>query len=94
MTTVLEKVLVDLRREVTDLRQENYDMTKLGSVINVSKDSLKETGKYQQELLKQLQQFESSLAEINEILRANVARKNQLEQKQQESGFYLFERII
>jgi len=85
-TTILDKVLGDLRREVIDLRQNNYDITKLGSVINVSKDSLKETEKYQQELLKQLQEFESSLIEINEVLRANTERKTQLEQQRQESG--------
>lgn len=86
MTTILDRVLVDLRREITDLRQDSSDVNKLGAIITLSKDSLKETERYQQRLLKQLQQFEGSLADINQILRVNIERKIQLEQQQQESG--------
>jgi hypothetical protein len=89
MTTMLEKSLTDLRREVTDLRQDNYDMNKLSLIITVSKDSLKETEKYQTLLLTQLQEFEVSLADINRILRANIEQKTHLEQQQQQSGRYL-----
>jgi hypothetical protein len=83
MATILEQSLTDLRREITDLRQDNYDMNKLSLIITVSKDSLKETEKYQTLLLNQLQQFEVSLADINRILRANIEQKTQLEQQQQ-----------
>ncbi|CAF3703405.1 unnamed protein product [Rotaria sp. Silwood1] len=86
-TTMLDKPLDDLSREITDLRHnkinQNYDMNKLCSIITVSRDSLKETGKFQQHILKQLQQFEKSLADINEILRSNSEQKLQLEQQQQ-----------
>jgi len=88
MATMLDKSLGDLRREITDLRQDNYDMNRLCLIINVSKDSLKETEKYQQQILNQLQLFETSLVEINQILRANVEQKAQLEQQQ--SGRFLF----
>lgn len=90
MATLLDKSLGDLRREITDLRQDNYDFNKLYLVINISKDSLKETEKYQQQLLNQLQLFETSLGEINQILRTNVQQKTQLEQQQQESGIEIF----
>ncbi|CAF3790122.1 unnamed protein product [Rotaria sordida] len=89
--TMLDKPLGDLRREIADLRQLNishdYDINKLGTIITVSKNSLRETENYQQQLLQQLQQFEVSLADINQILRANMKQKAQLEQQQeQESG--------
>jgi hypothetical protein len=89
MATILDKSLADLRREITDLRQDNYDMNKLSLIITVSKDSLKETEKYQQLILNQLQQFETSLADINRILRTNIEQKTQLEQQQQQSGIYI-----
>ncbi|CAF3628071.1 unnamed protein product [Rotaria socialis] len=91
-TTMLDKPLGDLCHEIADLRQNktvrDYDMNKLCSIITISRESLKETGKYQQQILNQLQQFDVSLSEINEILRANAQQKIQLEQKQleQESG--------
>ena len=91
-TTMLDKPLNDLRREITDLRQGNtsrdYDMNKLCSIITISRDSLKETEKFQQQLLNQLQLFEQSLGDINQILRANTEQKTQLEQQRQESGIY------
>jgi hypothetical protein len=90
MVTILDKSLGDLRREITDLRQDNYDMNKLCLIMAISKDSLKETEKYQQQILNQLQLFETSLAEVNQILRANIEQKTQLEQQQQESGRFLF----
>lgn len=90
MATILDKSLGDLRREITDLRKDNYDINKLCLVITVSKDSLKETEKYQQQILNQLQLFETSLAEINQILRTNVEQKTQLEQQRQESGMYIY----
>jgi hypothetical protein len=89
MATILDKSLADLRREITDLRQDNYDMNKLSLIIKVSKDSLKETEQYQQLILNQLQQFETSLADINRILRTNIEQKTQLEQQQQQSGIYI-----
>lgn len=86
--TLLEQPLADLRREITDLRQVNilhdYDMTKLTRMLAASRDTLQETGNFQQQLLQQLQQFEISLADINHILRANVEEKAQLEQRQQQ----------
>jgi len=89
-TTILDKPLNDLRREITDLQQINssrdYDMNKLCSIITVSRDSLKETEKFQQKILNQLLLFEQSLADINQILRANTEQKTQLEQQRQESG--------
>ncbi len=90
MTTMLDKSLGDLRREIIDLRQDNYDMNRLCLIITISKDSLKETEKYQQQLLTQLQLFETSLADINQILRTNIQQKTQLEQQQQETGIFLF----
>ncbi len=90
MATILDKSLNDLRREITDLRQDNYDMNRLCLIINVSKDSLKETEQYQQVLLNQLQQFETSLADINQILRANVEQKIQLEQQSSRFLFLFF----
>jgi hypothetical protein len=85
--TMLDKPLSDLQREITNLRQLNksrdYDINKLGLVITVSRDSLRETEIVQQKLLQQLQQFEISLADINQILRANIEQKTQLEQQQQ-----------
>ncbi|CAF1506676.1 unnamed protein product [Adineta ricciae] len=89
--SILDRSLVDLRREITDLRQidrvEDYDTKRLSSIINLSRESLKETEKFQEQILNQLQQFEISLADINDILRANVQRKIQLEQQQkQQSG--------
>lgn len=95
-TTVatLDKSLGDLHREIVDLRQVNtvrdYDMNKLSSIITISKDSLKETEKFQQQFLKQLQQFEISLAEINQILRTNAEQKVQLEQQQQQQSGRFF----
>lgn len=84
---MLDKPLNDLQREIIDLRQINksrdYDMNKLGFIITVSRDSLRETELFQQQLLKQLQQFEISLADINQILRANIEEKIQLEQQEQ-----------
>ncbi len=91
MTTMLDKSLGDLRREIIDLRQDNYDMNRLCLIITISKDSLKETEKYQQQLLTQLQLFETSLADINQILRTNIQQKTQLEQQQQETGIFLFQ---
>jgi predicted HTH domain antitoxin len=96
--TMLDKPLGDLRREIADLRQVNisrdYDINRLGTIISISRDSLKETGTFQQQLLQQLQQFELSLADINQILRANIQQKAQLEQQQQTGRlkirFYLF----
>lgn len=82
-TTTLDKSLTDLRREIGDLRKDNYDINRLGLIITVSKDSLRETEKSQQMLLNQLQLFETSLAEINQILRTNIEQKTQLEQQQQ-----------
>ena len=83
--TMLDKPLGDLRREITELRHVNpsreYDMSKLGFVITVSRDSLNETGVFQQHIFKQLQQFEISLAEINQILRTKMEEKSQLEQQ-------------
>jgi hypothetical protein len=96
-TTMLDKPLGDLGREITDLRQANtvrdYDMTKLCSIITRSRDSLKETERFQQQILNQLQQFEISLADINQILRANTEQKIQLEQQQQ-SGIFPFLPIL
>jgi hypothetical protein len=93
-TTMLDKPLGDLRREITDLRQMNisrdYDMNKLGKIITISRDSLRETETFQQQILQQLQQFEISLADINQILRANIERKAQLEQQQQQAGNSFF----
>ena len=86
MTTMLEKSLTDLRQEITELRPDNCDINKLGLIITISKDSLKETEKYQTLLMKQLQEFEVSLADINRILRVNIEQKAQLEQQQQLSG--------
>ncbi|CAF4046400.1 unnamed protein product, partial [Rotaria magnacalcarata] len=64
--TMLDKPLGDLRREVVDLRQlhisRDYDINKLGKIITVSKDSLRETETFQRAILQQLQQFEISLA--------------------------------
>ncbi|CAF3425125.1 unnamed protein product [Rotaria socialis] len=86
--TMLDKPLGDLRREVVDLRQlkisRDYDINKLGKIITVSKDSLRETETFQRTILQQLQQFEISLADINEILRANIKQKVQLEQQQKQ----------
>ncbi|UJR22588.1 hypothetical protein I4U23_025633 [Adineta vaga] len=86
--TKLDQSLGDLRREIIDLRQidhsHEYDTKRLNSILNISRDSLKETEKFQQHILNQLQQFEISLADINEILRANVEQKMQLQQKQKE----------
>lgn len=84
MTTTLDQSLNDLRREIPDLRKDNYDMNRLGLIITVSKDSLRETEKSQQVILNQLQAFETSLAEINQILRTNIQQKIQLEQQQQQ----------
>lgn len=85
-TTMLDKPLGDLRHEINDLRLNksvrDYDMNKLCSIISISRESLKETGKYQQQILNQLQQFENSLAEINEILGTNAKEKTELEQQQ------------
>ncbi|CAF4351655.1 unnamed protein product, partial [Rotaria magnacalcarata] len=61
----------------------DYDINKLGKIITVSKDSLRETETFQRAILQQLQQFEISLADINEILRANIKQKVQREQQQQ-----------
>jgi hypothetical protein len=85
--TMLDKPLGDLRREIVGLRQGNisrdYDMNKLGTIITISRDSLRETGTFQQHILQQLEQFEISLAEINLLLRANIEQKVQLEEQQQ-----------
>jgi hypothetical protein len=85
--TMLDKPLKDLQREIIDLRQMNksrdYDFNKLGYIITISRDSLKETRIFQQQLVQQLQQFEISLADINQILRTNIEQKAQLEQQQQ-----------
>ncbi len=85
--TILDKPLSDLQREITNLHQINksrdYDINKLGFIITISRDSLRETEIFQQELLQKLQQFEISLANINQILRANIEQKTQLEQQQQ-----------
>ncbi|CAF0743578.1 unnamed protein product [Adineta steineri] len=87
--TMLDKTLSDLRREIIDLQQTNispnYDTNKLYSIINISRDSLKETEKFQQQILNQLQQFENSLADINQILRNNIEQKLQLQHQQQSS---------
>ncbi len=84
---MLDKPLKDLQREIIDLRQMNksrdYDFNKLGYIITISRDSLKETRIFQQQLVQQLQQFEISLADINQILRTNIEQKAQLEQQQQ-----------
>lgn len=91
--TMLDKPLGDLSREITDLRKNqvarDYDMNKLFSIITISKDSLKETEKFQEKILNQLQQFEISLADINQILRANAEQRMQLEQQQQQSSMFL-----
>jgi hypothetical protein len=83
--TMLDKPLNDLQREIIDLRQINksrdYDFNKLGYIITISRDTLQETGIFQKQLLKQLQQFEISLADINQILRTNIEQKTQLEQQ-------------
>jgi len=83
--TMLDKPLNDLQREIIDLRQINksrdYDFNKLGYIITISRDTLHETGIFQKQLLKQLQQFEISLADINQILRTNIEQKTQLEQQ-------------
>ena len=88
--TLLDQPLGDLRREITDLRQVNilhdYDMNKLNRMITVSRDTLRETGNSQQHLLEQLRQFEISLADINQILRANHEQKTHLAQQKQQSG--------
>jgi hypothetical protein len=85
--TILDKPLSDLQREITNLHQINksrdYDINKLGFIITISRDSLRETEIFQQELLQKLQQFEISLANINQILRANIEQKTQLEQQHQ-----------
>jgi hypothetical protein len=81
--TKLDKPLNDLHRQITDLRQGNIDMNKLATIITISRDSLRETEISQQQLLQQLEQFEISLADINQILRANVEQKAQLDQQQQ-----------
>jgi GTPase involved in cell partitioning and DNA repair len=96
MTSIamLDRSLGDLRREITDLQQidisHDYDMNKLCSIINISRDSLREMENFQQQLLNQLQQFEMSLADINQILRTNIVQKIQLENQQQQSGISLF----
>jgi hypothetical protein len=96
MTSIamLDRSLDDLRREITDLQQTNishdYDMNKLCSIINISRDSLREMENFQQQLLNQLQQFEMSLADINQILRTNIVQRIQLENQQQQSGISLF----
>jgi hypothetical protein len=81
--TKLDKPLNDLRRQITDLHQGNIDMNKLATIITISRDSLRETETSQQQLLQQLQQFEIALADINQILRANIEQKAQLDQQQQ-----------
>lgn len=87
-TTTLDKSLSDLRREVNDLRQldrsRDYDTRRLTSLLGTSRDSLKETEQFQQQILDRLQQFEVSLADINAILRTNVERKIQLQQSGRE----------
>ena len=91
---VLDKPLNDLRREITNLRQENvsreYDTNKLSIILSRSKDSLKETETSQQQLLHQLQQFEISLVEINQVLRANSEQKAQLDQHQRSGSIDFF----
>ena len=85
--TILDKPLNDLRREIGGLRQGNlsrdYDINKLGTIITISRNSLQETEAYQKQLLQQLQQFEISFADINQILRANIDQKAKLDQQQQ-----------
>lgn len=85
--TMLDKPLSDLRREVDDLRRghatRDYDTNRLSSILGRSRESLREAGMSQQQLLERLQQFDISLAEINEILRANSERRAQLDQQQQ-----------
>jgi hypothetical protein len=81
--TKLDKPLNDLRRQIADLHQGNIDMNKLATIITISRDSLRETETSQQQLLQQLEQFEIALADINQILRANVEQKAQLDQQQQ-----------
>lgn len=91
---LLDKPLNDLQHEITNLRQINksrdYDMNKLGFIITVSRDSLRETEVFQRQLLQQLQQFEISFADINQILRANSEQKTQLEQQQQSGRTFFF----
>lgn len=86
--TLLDKPLGDLRREIADLRQistrRDYDIGKLTKLITISNDSLRETQSYQKTLLQQLQEFEFSLADINEILRANLKQKLELKQQKQQ----------
>lgn len=88
--TVLDKPLGDLRREILDLQQtkfsREYDLNKLTFLVTNSRDSLGETKRFQQQILQQLQQFEISLAELNQILRANIEEKMQLEQQQQQQS--------
>jgi len=96
MTSIamLDRSLGDLRREITDLQQtdisHDYDMNKLCSIINTSRDSLREMENFQQQLLNQLQQFEMSLADINQILRTNIVQKIQLENQQQQIRYFSF----
>ena len=83
--TLLEKPLGDLRRELIDIRQRKFnydtDLNKLGFIITISRDSLRETEVYQQKLLQQLQQFAISLTDVNEMLRANFQEKTRIEQQ-------------
>lgn len=87
-TSMLEQPLRDLCREVADLRRpdhrlETYDLKKLHALLTVSKESLTETSLAQQQLLQQLQQFDTALKDINQIVRINAQERITLEQQPQ-----------
>jgi chromosome segregation ATPase len=84
-STVLDKPLDDLRREINYLRQVNVvkddDMNKLSRIITDSHDKLRDTSTHQQQLVEQLQQLELSLSDINNILRNNHVQRSELAQQ-------------
>lgn len=88
--TMLDKPLGDLRREIVDLQKikstRDYDLNKLMFLMSNSRDSLGETRTFQQQILQQLQQFEISLGDLNQILRTNTDQQKQLEQQQQQQS--------
>ena len=81
-TTMLEQPLRDLSREVSELRRaDKHDLKKLHALLTVSKESLTQTALFHEQLLQQLQQFETTLKEINQILRSNLQDRIALEQQ-------------
>lgn len=94
MTNKLEQISHEFSRRLSDLRREessteNFDVNSISTLLKHSKDCFHETKLNQDKLLKQLNQIETALIELNRILRLNADAQTKIEQSRKLKSFFI-----